>query len=393
MTYGYLNLGNNNSIGGGSIILNTPVNLLKYSNSLDNPYWIKYLVEVTPNVIPVGSTMQANLLEAIGTGNNQYIVVYSRSNLIAGFDYTLSIKAKKDNHSWIQIVATGIVPGGLASFDLNSYANFNLDDGSVGNVGSSVLNYTSELADDGYYRFSITCRTINSIGINSSLAIVIIPDGTAGRVPAWAGAGARVYIRDCQVEPGSLTAYDSAGDNNSNLLSFPHEFDNPYWTKLRSIILPNTARSSVGTLIADQLVENTDANRHMIFRAITKDTSPIKYTSSIFAKEFTRRYLAVGFISAFYNEYMWVKANLQTQDLVLETVGGGWTNATYGIVYHGNGWYRIWITATSDSLESTYYSLQLGSNTGSLNYAGDGTSGLYVDGAKLEMGNLTDYVP
>lgn len=54
----------------------------------------------------------------------------------------------------------------------------------------------------------------------------------------------------------------------TNLLTYPDQFDNAYWSKTRATITANTIAAPDGTLTADKLViDTTAANTHYLYRS------------------------------------------------------------------------------------------------------------------------------
>jgi hypothetical protein len=77
-------------------------------------------------------------------------------------------------------------------------------------------------------------------------------------------------------------------------------------------------------------------------------------------------------------------------NLTSGTVTGG-TNPF--IQNFGNGWYRIGATFTANQASNNFI-LFLFDASGNVSYTGDGTSGLFVFGAQIEVGSVaTSYIP
>ena len=65
-----------------------------------------------------------------------------------------------------------------------------------------------------------------------------------------------------------------------------------------------------------------------------------------------------------------------------------------GAVKLDNGWWRCWVRATPTSSGVTRFRLNNSFRVSGLSYTGDNTSGMYMWGGQLELGNtLTDYQP
>lgn len=74
--------------------------------------------------------------------------------------------------------------------------------------------------------------------------------------------------------------------------------------------------------------------------------------------------------------------------------GSGFTIGSYGRKYAGNGWWRIWVTASTDATTTQLKSQLVLYNGSSNNYIGNGSSGAYLWGAQTVQANVPDnYIP
>jgi hypothetical protein len=172
-----------------------------------------------------------------------------------------------------------------------------------------------------------------------------------------------------------------------NLLTWTQEFDNAVWTKTRSSISANAAVAPDGTTTADKLVEDTTAsNTHQIAGAIITLASASTNTVSVYVKAAERTWCRVanaGVVSggAF--------VNLSTGQF--GTIEAGVTASSIQSV--GNGWYRVSVTGVLAGT-SAQWAVQLSTGNGNTSYTGDGTSGILIWGAQLELGSVaTTYQP
>ena len=175
-----------------------------------------------------------------------------------------------------------------------------------------------------------------------------------------------------------------------NLLTYPEAFDNAAWTKNRSSISANVITAPNGTLTADKLVEDTTAtNTHRVFKAHT--TSVGTYIFTVYLKAAERAWA-----------YLRLDPGLD-QEVFFDLENGvvGTTDAAYlsvSMTSAGGGWYRCSLTrVTTAASQNCVIGLTTADNT--INYTGDGTSGIYIWGAQLEDAtsaltqSATEYIP
>jgi hypothetical protein len=144
----------------------------------------------------------------------------------------------------------------------------------------------------------------------------------------------------------------------------------------------NVTASPDGTTNADKLIEAAVTGTHFCLQTLTL-TSGTTYTASCFVKasERTRGRLRTSGSGVYYD---------MDFNLTSGTVTGG-TNPF--IQNFGNGWYRIGATFTANQASNNFI-LFLYDASGNVSYTGDGTSGLFVYGAQIEVGSVaTSYIP
>ena len=165
-----------------------------------------------------------------------------------------------------------------------------------------------------------------------------------------------------------------------NVLTYSEQFDNPAWTKVRSSISANATTAPDGTATADKLIEDSTAsNSHDIRTASLSVVNGQQYTYTIYAKASERTWIGVyvGFSSA---------ATVTFFDLQNTATGTVSSNATASISDVGNGWKRCQITVTANTTSGTIFTYLANANGGET-YTGDGTSGVFIWGAQLEVGS------
>ena len=149
-------------------------------------------------------------------------------------------------------------------------------------------------------------------------------------------------------------------------------------------ISPNAAIAPDGTLTADKLVED---NISSIYKRVQQGGFTVSgdYTVSFFVKE-AGRYK--GYIQLLNTTNASVTFNLQN-----ETVSGV-VQSRSKIEKYPNGWYRISTSNTFNAGETPTVYIVMLNDSGSPNYVGDGSSGLFIWGLQVEAGAFpTSYIP
>lgn len=166
----------------------------------------------------------------------------------------------------------------------------------------------------------------------------------------------------------------------TNLLTYSQEFDNAAWTKSATTITANATTAPDGTTTADKLIEGSGGSFHTISQAVTVGAgAALAY--SIFAKASERTFL-----------YMQMDAGTAMPgdrfayfNLGTGAIGTTQANTTAFIQALANGWYRCTIVATADADGGTATCKLITAQNGStINYSGDGTSGIFIWGAQAE---------
>ena len=192
-------------------------------------------------------------------------------------------------------------------------------------------------------------------------------------------------------EPGIwLDPSDVANlDWRRNLLTYTEQFDNAVWIKLNILAFGSgsTANSAVapdGTNTADLIVPDTSSNQHGVYFSAAA-VAGTRYTHSFYAK-------AAGYDWFYITEGNNVSA-AASFNLATGTVGtvAGTGSPVATITSVGNGWYRCTLSLTPISTVQNVQARAANANGGPT-FAGNGTSGVLIWGAQLELGSVaTDY--
>jgi hypothetical protein len=165
----------------------------------------------------------------------------------------------------------------------------------------------------------------------------------------------------------------------TNLATYSEDFTNAVWSKVDATVTANVTASPDGTTTADLLVPNTSTGQHRIDRNTTIPATV--HTWSCFAK-------AAGY------GFVWLRigsagAAFDLATGVATTPSGG---ATVTSQSFGNGWWRFSVSVTAAG--NDIVRINVLPSTSTADFAGNGTSGIYLYGAQLEAGAFaTSYIP
>ena len=410
----------------GILIEESRTNLLIYSNNFEK--WTTSNANVIQNCIisPDGKYYGYKLVDT--STSISHNIYEGGMNFTSGQIYTYSIFAKASERTYLYINLS------TSSFT-NINATFNLTTGVVTSTSGSTIARISDIGN-GWYKCSITgTATTTGTGVQSgSIAI------SNGSTTVFAGDNkSGLYIYGAQIEAGSFpTSYIPSSEtftsrastatyldsNNilqtaainilrnsriqdlvqnsfdiyepsaTNLLKFSENFDQTAnWAISNCNLISNRTTAPDYTFTGTKLIENTATNNHYVYQYVTLTSSTV-YTFSVFLK---------------YSDYALIKIVFTNKDGTMYHANidlGAMTivpDTNYGIAYDcrlyqingSTNWYRVSITAPSGTgATQSSVSIYLIKTGFSTNYAGDGSSGIYIWGAQLETGyTATSYIP
>jgi len=181
----------------------------------------------------------------------------------------------------------------------------------------------------------------------------------------------------------------------ANLLLYSDQFDfSPNWLKTNTTVTANATASPDGTTNADKLIGTITAAGHQCQQtAVLTATLGTTYTFSIYLKAAEYGFAFIGINGTAFVAQPYISVNLSS-GAVATTNGSPVSSSTQ---FLGNGWLRVVITGTTDVAVSTVSPDIRPSPDGvwaNRNAAQDGTSGIFVWGAQLEVNVFaSSYIP
>jgi hypothetical protein len=179
----------------------------------------------------------------------------------------------------------------------------------------------------------------------------------------------------------------------TNLLLRSEEFNDASWSKTRTSVTPDAATSPNGLSTADKIIATATTGSHRVFVSGVSLTGNRAVTVSIYAKaaEYAKLEIGFGNVGGAFSAETGVAYTLEGAGSTSNEFG---LDSSHEITAVGDGWYRCQITVTPDGTGTATANFYLYNSTGQFSYTGDGTSGLFLWGAQLEVGSTaTTYLP
>lgn len=180
-----------------------------------------------------------------------------------------------------------------------------------------------------------------------------------------------------------------------NLLLHSEQADNAVWDKEYIDVTADDIAYPSGGYSADKLhtSDTSGASRQFyINQFITKVGSPSTYTWSCYVKGDEYDYIRLGVYDKTRSTGAAINFWISGSSFATPIETYGFVADDWGSTDEGNGWRRVWITVTSNSLTSVMGDVQLLNNTEQTFFQGDGLSGVHVRGMQLKEGVLDAYV-
>jgi hypothetical protein len=182
-------------------------------------------------------------------------------------------------------------------------------------------------------------------------------------------------------------------ESRVNLLLRSEEFNVSPWEAVNATVTANVTATIApdGTTTADKLVDDTQNLTHSVRYTPTIADNTV-YTLSVFAKAAERTNVVVTLVTKT-SGVRAIGVNLTNGAIFTPTGISGLPLAGYGVTPVGNGWYRIWVANDVGSGVNGQNVRIFTSDGVGITYTGDGTSGIFIWGAQLELGAFpTSYI-
>ena len=389
-----------------------PNNLVLRSEEFDNAAWTKTRSSITANATtsPDG-TANADRFVIDTTAATNHAVGQSAS-VTSGTTYALTVFAKADQFSQINLRFSAQFPAGNVYYDLNN--------GTISSAGS-VVSASMTSFGNGWWR-CVLVMTANATGAaagqiflaQGNSITIATADGTSGLF-IW---GAQLEAVTYQTLPSTYVQtvasayygprfdYDPVTlaprgllieEQRVNLALYSAEFDNAGWAKDNATITANAAVAPDGTTTADKAIPSNGVDLTSIANGTVRQavtySAGATLTFSVFAKEaeFDRIELYFSEATGTANRATVTYSLVDGSVVTAAAVAGTFTSVSSTSTSFGNGWYRFTLTFTTGSGTTARARFAVRDSGTTI---GDGTSGILIWGAQAEAGAFaTSYIP
>ena len=391
-------------------------NLLLQSNSFDTTWTNLRSTETSGQSDPDGGA-NAWSLNSDGTAANTHYIQQAHTVPQAG-RYLFSTYVKASNSTWcaLQVFNYALSPS-------NPLVYYNLSTGAKG-ATDTAIDSGIEDAGGGWYRVWLSFDVLSNDLIggvriyvaegnndvifdgNSTEELVIYKAQLERTKPTQTGPGTYTATTTAAVTnyspstyiPTTTAAVSSLSGSNDGLLveeartniCLQSEDILTTWSEINGASVANQAIAPDGTLSADKLIDNSASGTGavFIFQSVTVATATV-YTYSAYLKADQLNWAALQVV-----DFTTPVNSIAYFDLsagVKGTIAAGIDDS--GIEDVGNGWYRCWVSFTTDGTDTTgSVRVYPADANNDITVDLDGTSSIFVWGAQLEAGTLTTYI-
>lgn len=207
--------------------------------SVPNNNWVntntssQYNIETAPDGSSTAGKFQDN-----STSGIHYFRNVGDITVVVGQSYTSSFYAKAGTAKIIQIIFS------TANFSTDSYANFDLENGILGSVGSAATA-AIESEGNGWYRCSVT-GVATVAGTNISPGYVFVNNiATSARLPSYVGSGQYIYVWGAMFENTSYNSPQPYIATTSAAYYGPRFDHDPSTLALRGLLMEESRQNNI----------------------------------------------------------------------------------------------------------------------------------------------------
>jgi hypothetical protein len=243
---------------------------------------------------------------------------------------------------------------------------------------STVIGEHTFTATPGAKSFTLVSANVTNIGI--SRVVGQSADATIDNISVKEIPGNHAVAPTDAARP---TYGIEPKTGRRNLLTYTEQFENAVWTTSGSTISVNAAVAPDGMTTADKLVEDTANSQHAVVVASgSRPTIAVgNHTHTVYVKADGRT------AATLYNNGTSGGAGASfSLTSVTVTQTGGTQYVSSAITAVGNDWYRLSLTFLSVG-GTAALTVYIGSAFSGEIYTGNGTSGILIWGAQLELGS------
>ena len=371
---------------GPTYVEEVPYNLLQYSNQFDNGTWSKTNVLITSTTeLGPNRSSTASIIDITSTAS----FIFKTIAVVPNQGYTFSFYVKRGTSTDLR-------------YRVRDFTN------SVDILGKT--SYWS-LTSDEWTRIAVTFTTPETC---FSISVYPVNDSNIGTVYLY---GVQVNLGDTALDyvyttnRFNIPALDYTNSTcpalslepaRTNLAKDSENFASANWVVSGVSVESKVIQGPTGSIVADKIIEST-ATAHYITQTNFSLVTGTTYAFSVYAKKFSaNRHLTImGFGLGGLNEV--AVFNLEAGTVAKPPGRVLFKDAFIEPLLDSSGvptgWYRCSILFTSNITGNSSGSFGISNNSTdttstTYQYAGDGTSGIYICGAQMEVGTYaTSYIP